>query len=206
MKEKAARYSTTIYSMTALKGLGELGAKGQSRGIVFILLERESVRRHLVSGLQKVVRMLLCFLWADQLLPMHWSQCCHWGYSNSFLNAVELHRITNRSPWEEQTQAMWLCHDLMWVCLLYASILPASSASERALIWKSLHQSKSSEEAKWPPNTTNIQITWPIFLPPPLTSPTIQCTTQNVSQLLDFFMLFTFLDVQIGISVNNLHI
>lgn len=60
-------------------------------------------------------------------------------------------------------QGMQLCHDLTRVCLLRASILPASSASERDLISKSLHQPKRSEEAKWPSNTTNIQITWSIF-------------------------------------------
>lgn len=41
MKEKVARYSTIIYLMTALEELGELGAKGQSRGIVFICLEEK---------------------------------------------------------------------------------------------------------------------------------------------------------------------
>lgn len=39
MKEKVARYLTITYLMTALEGLGELGAKGKSRGVVFICLE-----------------------------------------------------------------------------------------------------------------------------------------------------------------------
>lgn len=42
MKEKAARYSTIIYSMTALKGLSVLWAKAQSRGVVFICLKEKA--------------------------------------------------------------------------------------------------------------------------------------------------------------------
>lgn len=41
VKEKAARYSTIIYSMTALEGLGELGAKCQSRGVMLICLKEK---------------------------------------------------------------------------------------------------------------------------------------------------------------------
>lgn len=40
-KEKVARYSTIIYLMTVLEGLGELGAKSKSRFIVFICLEEK---------------------------------------------------------------------------------------------------------------------------------------------------------------------
>lgn len=116
--------------MRALEGFGELGAKGHSRGIVFICLEEKVSEDIWFQDSKKQWECFYAFYDLTSYYPCTDHQAVtrvivipHYGAPQDYKQKC-LGRM----------QGVGLCHDLVWVCLLQASILHASSASERDLI------------------------------------------------------------------------
>lgn len=128
-KEKADRYSTIMYSMTALIIMSKSSEERHA-----CLLERESIRRHLVWRLTKIASVhlvFLCFYQPTCQSQWPWLQYCN----SSSLNAMELASIKIRSTQEDLSAGP---ATLPWFYVdfnsLHASTFVACTASEKDCI------------------------------------------------------------------------